>query len=114
RAAAVVVKMRVADEEDFCVAEFEAELFDAGLEQRYVGFHIAVDQDVSLWGGDEIACEALAADIVEIAGDLEWREGLRPRGVKLCDCAPGEEQRKNEEENAAAQSRFHRASIASV
>ncbi len=86
-AAGVVVPVGVADQEDFCVFELEAELFDAGLEQRDVGFEIAVDKNVALRGGDEKAGQALAADVVEIAGDAEGRKGLSPRGIVLRECA---------------------------
>ena len=38
--------MRVADEQNLDVAEFEAQLLDAGPDHRDVGFQVAVDQDV--------------------------------------------------------------------
>jgi len=63
---------------NFGVFELEAEFFDAGLNQWNVSLQIAVDEDVALRSGDEIVREAFAADVVEIAGDVKWRERLGP------------------------------------
>ena len=79
-AAGAVVPVRVADEEDFCVAEFEAEFFDAGLNQRHALFEAAVDEDVSVGRGDEIRRQAFAADVVEIAHHAMRRKWIDPVG----------------------------------
>src|SRR5262249_21729120 len=39
---------------------------------------IAVDEDVALWCGDEIVREPLAADVIEVARDVERRKRLGP------------------------------------
>ena len=78
-----MIPVGVADQQDFGVLELEAEFFDAGLEQRDVGFEIAVDQDVALRRGDQKTGQALAANVVEIAGDAEGRKGLGPFGIVL-------------------------------
>ena len=74
--------MRVADEEDLDVAELEAELLDAGSDERDILLEIAVDQDVPFRRGDQIVRESFAADVVEVAGDSEWRKWLGP--IRTC------------------------------
>ena len=51
--ARAMVAMRVADENDLDVAELEAELLDALLDQRHGIFEIGIDQDVALIGRDQ-------------------------------------------------------------
>jgi hypothetical protein len=68
--------VRVADQEDLDVAELEAELLDAGADERDVVFEIAVDEDEALRGGDQVVREALAADVVEVVDDVEWGKGV--------------------------------------
>src|SRR5215813_6227165 len=73
-----MVIMRVADQENLNVIEFESELLNAGPNQRNVRLEIAVNQDVSLRSSDQVIREAFAADIVEISGDVKWRIRLGP------------------------------------
>ena len=80
-AAGAVVVVGVADEQDFDVAEIEAERFDALADLRRGRCEIAVDEDVALRRDDEVGGEIFAADVVEIAGDAERREGLGPGGI---------------------------------
>jgi hypothetical protein len=71
------------DEEDLDVGELESQFFDAGSNQRYIRFEIAVDEDVPLRRGDEIVREPFAADVVEISGDAKRRKRLGPFSVSL-------------------------------
>ena len=75
-----MVVVAVADEQDLDVAEVEAEGFNALLDEGRAGFEVAVDEDVALGRDDEIGGEVLAADVIEVAGDAEGREGLGPGG----------------------------------
>jgi len=59
RAASIVIPVRVADQQNLCVFEFESELFDARLDQRHICLQIAVDQNVPLRRGDQIICQPL-------------------------------------------------------
>jgi hypothetical protein len=68
------------DEKDLHVAELEAQLLDARADHRHVGFEIAVDEDVALGRRDQIARQPFAADVVEVSGNSERRERLRPIG----------------------------------
>src|SRR6516225_8931612 len=72
-ASRAVIEVSVADEEDFRVAEFEPEHFDALADQCGRGLKIAVYQEVALRRDDKIRGEIFAADIVEVAGDAEGR-----------------------------------------
>ena len=51
--------MRVADEQDLHIREFEAELFDAVSNQWNGLYKAAVDDDVALRRGDEIRRQIL-------------------------------------------------------
>ena len=78
--AGVVVEVGVADEQDLDVAEVEAELRDAFLDQRRRGCQAGVDQDVAGRRDDEIGGEVLAADVVEVVGDAEGCDRGGPVG----------------------------------
>jgi hypothetical protein len=66
--------MALIDQEDFDVAELEAELFDARTNERDVFLEVTIDQNVTLRRRDQIVCEALAADVVQVADDPErWK-----------------------------------------
>jgi hypothetical protein len=75
--------MCVADQKDPDIAKLESEFLDAGPNQWNTRLEIAVDEDVALRTGDEIISEAFAADVVQIAGDMEWRKWLDPIGIGL-------------------------------
>ena len=81
RDAGVVIPVRAADEEDLDVAELEAELLDAGANEREVVFEIAVDEDVALRGRDQVVREGFAADVVEVTGEVEWGKAVVQSGT---------------------------------
>ena len=83
RAACAMIAVRVTDEQDFDVAEVEAERFDAFSDQRYRGFEVRIDEDKPARRGDEIRAEIFAADVIEISCDVEGRERSRPRRIAL-------------------------------
>jgi len=87
-ASGVVVEVGVADEQDLHVAQMEAELGNTPLNKRRRHGEAGVDEDVALRRDDEVGGEVLAADVVEVVGDAEGRDGggpLRVRGaVGLC------------------------------
>ena len=69
-----MIRMRVTDEEHFDVCEFEPKLFDAGLDQRNGFFEAAIDQDVPIWCRDQIGCQILRADVIQVPSDLvRWK-----------------------------------------
>jgi len=72
--ACAVVVVGMADEKDLYVMPLEAEFFNGGADLARRCGEVAVDEDVSGRRGDEEAGEVTAADVVEIASDLEGRE----------------------------------------
>ena len=62
----------------FVSLNLKPSVLDRFLDLRRRGFEIAVDEDVALRRGDQVGGQVLAADVVEIAGDAEWREGRGP------------------------------------
>ena len=91
-----MIAVRVADENDFRVAVFEAELLDALLDERQILFEVGVDQDVALRRVDQVDGQIGGADIVEIAGDLKrWKLGVPIRiGLRQHDGRSQEEQQE--------------------
>ena len=95
-----MIEVGLAVEEDFCVTPFETEMLDALANLRRRGFEVGVDQDVPGGRGDEVSGEVLAADVVKVIGDLEWRERRGPLGVFFG--AGGEDEEEGEEWEEAA------------
>ena len=83
-----MIPVGVADQKDFDVAELESELLDARPNERNAFFETAVDQHVPSRCRDKIARQALAANVVQVPGNGEWRERLRPVSV-LCGQVTG-------------------------
>ncbi len=98
-AAGAVVVVRVADEQDFDVSEFESKRLDALADERGRRRKVAVDEDVALRRDDEVGGEVLAADVIQTArrcgrAGMVWsmRRGLarrlefagKARGRMLC------------------------------
>ena len=78
RAARAVIVVPVADEQDLRVGKVKAKCLDALFDLRGRRVEIAVDEDVALWRGDQVGGQILAADVVEIARDVERRERRGP------------------------------------
>ena len=51
---------------------------DGGADLRWGGFEIGVDKNVALRGDDEEGGEVSGADVIEVAGYFEGREGSVP------------------------------------
>ena len=86
-AARVVIPVGVADEQDADVGETEAELLDAFADERGRAFEAGVDEDVAGGCDDEVRGQIAAADVVEVVGDLEGRDGRGPlRALDGMDC----------------------------
>ena len=77
-AARAVIEVGMTDEKNFGVAEIEAQCFDALLDLERRRREVAVDQDVSLGGDDQVRSKVFAAYVVKVARDAEWRERLHP------------------------------------
>jgi hypothetical protein len=73
--------MPLADEHDLDVAEAKTESFDALLDRWYGRLEIAVDEDVSPGGSDQVRCQFFAAHVIEIARNAVGRERLGPGRV---------------------------------
>ena len=69
--------MRVGVQNDFDVGKFETEFGKARLNSGHGHFKAGIEDDVSLWGGDEKGTDAGGADVVDVADDAEGFE----RGV---------------------------------
>src|SRR4029077_14056119 len=85
RAPGAMIEVRMADQQDFHIAEVKAEFFDAGLNLWNRLLQIAVDQNVPLRCGDQHSRESFAADIVDVSGHLVRRKRLGPLRWVLCD-----------------------------
>lgn len=83
RAASSVIVMRMADEQNFYVAEFEPKLLDTLLNLRRRGREIAVDEDVSLRRGDQERREVPAAHVIHVADHAIGTELCRPVRIGL-------------------------------
>jgi hypothetical protein len=94
-AAGIVIPVRVADQQNLGVFEFESELFDTSLEQRHICFQIAVDQNVALGRRDQITRQPLAADVVQVARDVKRRERFGPVGIVLSENTARSEEDEN-------------------
>ena len=81
----------MAGQQDLDVAHLEAERLDGFLDQGDGPLEAAVDEDVPLGSGDQVAGQVLRADVVDVADDLVGRERLVPVG--LADGGPGQGQR---------------------
>src|SRR5215470_19817325 len=73
----------MADEKDLDVSELESELLHTRPDERDILLKIAVNKDVSLRGGDQIAGEAFATNVVEIPRNFERRKWFGPIGIGL-------------------------------
>src|SRR6185437_12064477 len=94
-ASGVVVKVCVADQENFDVAELEAEVLDARFDLRDGLLEVAVDQDQPVRRRDEVAGEGSGADVEEIPGDMERWKSFGPRRIDL----PGDGQGRSNSES---------------
>ena len=54
------------------------ELLHAGPNQRNTLFEIAVDQNMALRSGNQIARKPFATDVIEVVRDFEWRKWFSP------------------------------------
>ena len=86
----IVIAVRVADQDDLRVRVLEAEAFDALADRGHILLEVAVDQDVALRCGDQIDGKVRRPDVIEVAGDLEARDGAVPIRVSLRACGVGE------------------------
>ena len=92
-----MIGVGVAVEDVFDIGRLEAEGLHGVADQRHRFLKTAVDQDVTVGGGDEIRREILRADVVGIVGDLVRGEGpVRTAGA----CADGEQDGEAGTENA--------------
>ena len=66
------------DQQNLDVRKLEAERFDAGTNERNTRLEIAVDEDVSFGGGNEITREVFASDVIKIPRDTERGEWSGP------------------------------------
>ena len=90
-AAGIVVGVGMTDEQNLDVAPVKAELLDGVAYLRRGCFQVGVDKDVTLRRGDEVRREVAAADVVEVVGDAEWRDGCVQSGLSS---APADKDRK--------------------
>ena len=88
-ATGAVVIVGMADEQDFDLTPFEAELFYAGADLGRRGGQIAVDENEAHIRGDEVAGQVAAADVIEISGDAEGRQLGGPVRVEIEGQAAG-------------------------
>ena len=59
----------MAREQDLNVTKLEPERFDVRANERNSSFKAGIDEDVTVRGGNEIAREALRADVVKAIGN---------------------------------------------
>jgi hypothetical protein len=78
-----VVKVCVADEQYFDVAEMKAQLFDTLFDLIGRAFQIAIDQDVSLRGRNEESSQVPASDVIHVSDNVVRRKGRGPIRVGL-------------------------------
>src|SRR5437764_13443978 len=107
--------MRMAAENDFDVAEFEAELFNAGAYERNRFFIVGIDQDVSLRRGDQITPKILRADEIHVPDNLMRRKRLVSVDPLLSQTRQEQQQRQSRESGQSTDApadtnRFHRPS----
>ena len=87
-----VVGVGVAGQQDLDVGHLEAERLDGLADQGNGPLEAAVDQDVPLGRGDQVAGQILRADVVDVADDPVRREWLEP--VDLADRGDGHGERE--------------------
>src|ERR1039457_404405 len=110
-AAGAVVIVGVTDEQYFDIAEFKAEGLDVLGDGGDRGLKAAVDEDVALRRDEEIGGEIFAADVIEVTGDAEGREGIGPGGNR----GGGDVDRRGEEDGDAEESaKFQWSSAAEI
>src|SRR4051812_36755931 len=102
-----MVEVRLGVEEDLHVADVEAELRDARLDQPRGAGVATVDEDVPLRTRDEKGRDVVGTDVIEIAGDAEWFYRLLPAIVAATSPARihehgGEEDECEDDEGPAA------------
>ena len=78
-----MIAMSVADQEDLGIVVGEAKLLDAFADQRNVLLEIGIDQDVSLWGVDQVDGKIGRADVIKIPGNLKCRKRSVPVRIAL-------------------------------
>ena len=78
-----VIEVRVARQHDFDLGHFEAELLDAPRDPVVHLVHAGVDQNVSLWCGDQIRGDVRRADVVNVADDAERVYWIAVRAAEL-------------------------------
>jgi hypothetical protein len=78
-----VIEVGLTVEENLCVGVTEAKLLDAVFDLRWGCFEIGVDQDIAGGRGDEVGRKVLAANVVEVVGDLEGGKGRCPLRLDL-------------------------------
>jgi uncharacterized protein YdhG (YjbR/CyaY superfamily) len=79
-----MVPVGMTDEQNFCILEFESELFDAGFDHRHIRFQVTINQDVPLRRCYEIVREPLTTNVIQIARYAKRRKWLRPVRAVLC------------------------------
>jgi Zn-dependent protease len=85
----------------------EAKLLDAVEDQRRRGFEAGVDQDVAGRRDDQVRREVFAADVVEVVGDAEGRDGGGPLGVGRAEGLRARGQNKHEQESGEREAASH-------
>ncbi len=73
-----MIRVRMADQENFDVAKLETKRLNTAANQRHIRFEVAVDKDVSFGRGDQVIRQAFTADVVEIVRDAECGKGFGP------------------------------------
>ena len=91
-----MVPVRMAGEKDLDVSELESELLHTRPDKRNILLKIAIDKDVPLRSGDQIAGETLAADIVKVPRDFERRKWFGPISITLGIQGPGRADNRNQ------------------
>src|SRR5712691_2994117 len=76
-----MIVVRLAGEQIFYVTETEAELFDAGADERNTFFVVAVEQNTAFRRHKEVRSQEIGADVIDVAGDSIGIDGLVPRKI---------------------------------
>jgi hypothetical protein len=83
-----MIKMRMTDKQNLCVAILEAEISNVVPDHWDVGLKGTVDQNISLGRHDQVCGQILAANVIEVPGDVKRWKRRRPVGVLLRGCTP--------------------------
>ena len=104
-----VVEVAVRGGQDLRVSKVEPESFHTCLDLLRRVTNTGVDQDVSLWRGDQIRGQIVRTYPVEVPDDTKRREGAGPIRVALGEAWRGEREASKHQERD--QSRQHKSAI---